>query len=90
MGGLSLGDQQQPPAPRSYIPPHMRGKVGAASNAPPPPMGAGGPPPNMNGLNSSAWAGYVIPHGHDIYIDIYFLCYIPSNLSNENYLFDFY
>lgn len=57
MGGLSLGDQQQPPAPRSYIPPHMRGKVGAASNAPPPPMGAGGPPPNMNGLNSSAWAG---------------------------------
>ncbi|KAI1096859.1 DEAD-domain-containing protein [Rostrohypoxylon terebratum] len=57
MGGLSLGDQQQPPAPRSYIPPHMRGKVGAASNGPPPPMGAGGPPPNMNGLNSSAWAG---------------------------------
>ncbi|KAI0885238.1 DEAD-domain-containing protein [Annulohypoxylon maeteangense] len=56
MGGLSLGDQQQPPAPRSYIPPHMRGKVGAATNAPPP-MGAGGPPPNMNGLNSSAWAG---------------------------------
>ncbi|KAI0379957.1 DEAD-domain-containing protein [Hypomontagnella monticulosa] len=57
MGGLSLGDQQQPPAPRSYIPPHMRGKVGAAANGPPPPMGAGGPPPNMNGLNSSAWAG---------------------------------
>ncbi|KAI2641814.1 DEAD-domain-containing protein [Hypomontagnella submonticulosa] len=57
MGGLSLGDQQQPPAPRSYIPPHMRGKVGAAANGPPP-MGAGGPPPpNMNGLNSSAWAG---------------------------------
>ncbi|KAI1391158.1 DEAD-domain-containing protein [Hypoxylon trugodes] len=54
MGGLSLGDQQQS-APRSYIPPHMRGKVGAAN--PPPPMGAGGPPPNMNGLNSSAWAG---------------------------------
>ncbi|KAI0840198.1 DEAD-domain-containing protein [Hypoxylon sp. FL0890] len=56
MGGLSLGDQQQPPQPRSYIPPHMRGKVGAANNGPPP-MGAGGPPPNMNGLNSSAWAG---------------------------------
>ncbi|KAI1214942.1 P-loop containing nucleoside triphosphate hydrolase protein [Annulohypoxylon truncatum] len=56
MGGLSLGDQQQASAPRSYIPPHMRGKVGAAGNAPPP-MPAGGPPPNMNGLNSSAWAG---------------------------------
>ncbi|OTA61141.1 DEAD-domain-containing protein [Hypoxylon sp. EC38] len=55
MGGLSLGDQQQPSQPRSYIPPHMRGKVGAANNGPP--MGAGGPPPNMNGLNSSAWAG---------------------------------
>ncbi|KAI1377358.1 DEAD-domain-containing protein [Hypoxylon crocopeplum] len=58
MGGLSLGDQQQ--TQRSYIPPHMRGKVGAANTAPPPPpppMGAGGPPPNMNGLNSSAWAG---------------------------------
>ncbi|KAI2473759.1 DEAD-domain-containing protein [Annulohypoxylon bovei var. microspora] len=60
MGGLSLADQQA--QPRSYIPPHMRGKVGAVTNAPPPaaappPMGAGGPPPNMNGLNSSAWAG---------------------------------
>ncbi|OTB05796.1 hypothetical protein M426DRAFT_72647 [Hypoxylon sp. CI-4A] len=55
MGGLSLADQQN--QPRSYIPPHMRGKVGAVNNGPPP-MGAGGPPPpNMNGLNSSAWAG---------------------------------
>ncbi|KAI6090848.1 DEAD-domain-containing protein [Hypoxylon rubiginosum] len=61
MGGLSLGEQQQQAAAtgRSYIPPHMRGKVGAGANAapPPPPMGAGGPPPAMNGLNSSAWAG---------------------------------
>lgn len=62
MGGLSLGEQQQASQPRSYIPPHMRGKVGASANAaaasaPPPPMGAGGPPPAMNGLNSSAWAG---------------------------------
>ncbi|KAI1468482.1 P-loop containing nucleoside triphosphate hydrolase protein [Daldinia caldariorum] len=54
MGGLSLGDQQQASAPRSYIPPHMRGKVGGPANGP---VGAGGPPPNMNGLNSSAWAG---------------------------------
>ncbi|KAF3065039.1 ATP-dependent RNA helicase ded1 [Daldinia childiae] len=57
MGGLSLGDQQQASTGRSYIPPHMRGKVGGPGNGPPPPMGAGGPPPNMNGLNSSAWAG---------------------------------
>ncbi|KAI0167066.1 DEAD-domain-containing protein [Hypoxylon sp. FL1284] len=56
MGGLSLGDQQQPQAPRSYIPPHMRGKVNPGPGGPPP-MGAGGPPPAMNGLNSSAWAG---------------------------------
>ncbi|KAI4868365.1 DEAD-domain-containing protein [Hypoxylon rubiginosum] len=62
MGTLSLADQQQGSQPRSYIPPHMRGKVGASANVaaaapPPPPMGAGGPPPAMNGLNSSAWAG---------------------------------
>ncbi|KAI1776108.1 DEAD-domain-containing protein [Hypoxylon cercidicola] len=59
MGGLSLSEQQQANQPRSYIPPHMRGKVSAGANAapPPPPMGAGGPPPAMNGLNSSAWAG---------------------------------
>ncbi|KAI0012822.1 DEAD-domain-containing protein [Xylariaceae sp. FL0662B] len=60
MGGLSLGDQPQPSQPRSYIPPHMRGKMAAGGN---PPMGAGapgpgpGPGPAMNGLNNSAWAG---------------------------------
>ncbi|KAK0635185.1 P-loop containing nucleoside triphosphate hydrolase protein [Bombardia bombarda] len=51
--------------PRSYIPPHMRGKMGPPGPAPTgPPMaapGPGGPPPAasavVNGLNSSAWAG---------------------------------
>lgn len=50
MGGLNLGDQQN--QPRSYIPPHMRGKMG--------PGPAPGPVPSpaaVNGLNNSAWAG---------------------------------
>lgn len=89
MGGLSLGPgaAEQQPAARSYIPPHMRGKMGAGGHGGPPPIniaggpppmngpggpppmnGPGGPPPMngpgpspaaMNGLNSSAWAGYV-------------------------------
>ena len=60
MGGLGLGPsaaEQQPPA-RSYIPPHMRGKMTAPNggpNNPPPPMN--GPPPPMNGLGNSAWSG---------------------------------
>ncbi|KAI0600496.1 DEAD-domain-containing protein [Biscogniauxia sp. FL1348] len=59
MGGLSLSEQQQPPA-RSYIPPHMRNKMATGGNAP---MNAAAPPPPpaaaaaMNGLNNSAWAG---------------------------------
>ncbi|KAJ9143872.1 ATP-dependent RNA helicase ded-1 [Pleurostoma richardsiae] len=62
MGGLNLGPNGQDGAAaggRSYIPPHMRGKMGAvAPNGPPPMAGPGGPPPGaMNGLNSSAWAG---------------------------------
>ncbi|RYP00732.1 hypothetical protein DL766_000939 [Monosporascus sp. MC13-8B] len=62
MGGLSLADQQQgPPQPRSYIPPHMRGKMGGANNAmgpgPAPGPVPGPPPAAMNGLNNSAWAG---------------------------------
>ena len=74
MGGLSLGHPsaaEQNPTGRSYIPPHLRGKMGGANGGPdgPPPAGpppAGGPPlggpgpapnGNMNGLNSSAWAG---------------------------------
>jgi len=43
---------------RSYIPPHLRGKIGA--NGPAPSMGGpmgGHPGGNMNGLNNSAWAG---------------------------------
>ncbi|PSS22734.1 hypothetical protein M430DRAFT_56629 [Amorphotheca resinae ATCC 22711] len=49
MSGLSLngpGGEQ-----RSYIPPHMRGKMGGA------PQGLnGGPPPMNGGINGSAWA----------------------------------
>ncbi|KAK1760898.1 P-loop containing nucleoside triphosphate hydrolase protein [Echria macrotheca] len=57
MGNMSLDSA---PAPtqmgggqprRSYIPPHMRGKM-EATNAPPPMNG-----PVSNGLNQSAWAG---------------------------------
>lgn len=62
MGGLNLGTD----SPRSYIPPHMRGKAGGGGG--PGPQGPPGPPMNggpqqippqaaMNGLNSSAWAG---------------------------------
>ncbi|RYP41151.1 hypothetical protein DL769_011650 [Monosporascus sp. CRB-8-3] len=58
MGGLSLAEQQQgPPQPRSYIPPHMRGKMGGANNAMGPGPAPGHPPAAMNGLNNSAWAG---------------------------------
>ena len=74
MGNLALDSQpqaaqlagQQQHHPRSYIPPHMRGKMG---HGPPPmngpgpvpggpggPVGPGGPGP-MAGLNNSAWAG---------------------------------
>lgn len=57
MGGLSMNDQ--PPAgARSYIPPHMRSKMGAGAGPGAPPPGPGGPDPAMNGgLNNSAWAG---------------------------------
>ena len=71
MGNLSLdsapqavhhGGQQ--PTARSYIPPHMRGKMGGpAPNGPPanvPITGPPGPQPGpgpMSGLNNSAWAG---------------------------------
>lgn len=67
MGNLSLGDNGRP----AYIPPHMRGKMGAGPvdgppgpPGPPGPMGPPGPLPGgppgppaaMNGgLNSSAW-----------------------------------
>ncbi|KAK9426553.1 putative RNA helicase [Seiridium unicorne] len=63
MGGLSLAEQQQP---RSYIPPHMRGRGGGPAPGPAPagpPVGLpagppGAPGPAINGgLNNSAWAG---------------------------------
>jgi ATP-dependent RNA helicase DDX3X len=51
MNGLSLNGPG--PEQRSYIPPHMRGKIGG-----PVPQGAnGGPPPMNGGLNGSAWGG---------------------------------
>jgi ATP-dependent RNA helicase DDX3X len=50
MNGLSLNGGEQ----RSYIPPHMRGKMGGA---PAGPQGVnGGPPPMNGGLPGSAWA----------------------------------
>jgi ATP-dependent RNA helicase DDX3X len=65
MGGLNLGDNHQGGhQPRSYIPPHMRGKMGPPNGAPAgPPMNAG-PGPAPAGLNNSAWAGLVAP-SHD-------------------------
>ena len=58
MGNMSLDSApaaaqlaSQPPR-RSYIPPHMRGKMDAANNGP---MPVNAPP--VNGLNQSAWAG---------------------------------
>lgn len=60
LGALNLGPNAN--EPRSYIPPHMRGKMGPANGAPAGPPMAGPPPPGaVNGLNSSAWAGYVKP-----------------------------
>lgn len=62
MGNLSLDQAPaaaqlagQHPGGRSYIPPHLRGKIGA--NAPPPAVNNGPAPGAMNGLNNSAWAG---------------------------------
>ncbi|KAL2760618.1 hypothetical protein ACRALDRAFT_2056653, partial [Sodiomyces alcalophilus JCM 7366] len=61
MNGLNLGQD----GPRSYIPPHMRGKMAQGNQgpvaAPPhggPPQGPPGPPPGAGpGLGNSAWAG---------------------------------
>ena len=51
MNGLNLngGATEQ----RSYIPPHMRGKMGGPTPGGPP---AGGPPALNGGINGSAWA----------------------------------
>lgn len=50
MNGLSLGEQ------RSYIPPHMRGKMGAATSGMPQLDGPGSGPAANGGMNASAWA----------------------------------
>lgn len=58
MSGLNLGPaggEQQAAPTRSYIPPHMRGKMGMPNGNPNVPVN--GPGPGMNGLNNSAWAG---------------------------------
>lgn len=55
MGNLSLGDQG---GRQSYIPPHMRGKMGGPGPAGPPGPQPGMPPPGPDmsgGLNNSAW-----------------------------------
>jgi hypothetical protein len=52
MNGLSLNGG--PGEQRSYIPPHMRAKMGAGPVPGGPP--AGGPPALNGGINSSAWA----------------------------------
>jgi len=57
MGNLNLGGAGEP---RSYIPPHMRGKMGGPAPAGPP---NGGPPPMNGGINGSAWAGPAARNG---------------------------
>jgi ATP-dependent RNA helicase DDX3X len=52
MNGLSLNGG--PGEQRSYIPPHMRGKMGGPAPGGPPVNG--GPPPMNGGMNGSAWA----------------------------------
>jgi ATP-dependent RNA helicase DDX3X len=48
MNGLNLGGAGEP---RSYIPPHMRGKMGGMPAGPPAQGLNGGPPP----LNGGSW-----------------------------------
>jgi len=50
MGTLNLNGGAPEQAPlRSYIPPHMRGKMGG-------PQPSGPPPAPVNGIANSAWA----------------------------------
>lgn len=49
MNGLNLNGGER----QSYIPPHMRGKMGGGGGQGPPPAG---PPPMNGGINGSAWA----------------------------------
>jgi ATP-dependent RNA helicase DDX3X len=52
MNGLNLNGG--PGEQRSYIPPHMRAKMGSGPAPGGPP--AGGPPAMNGGINGSAWA----------------------------------
>jgi ATP-dependent RNA helicase DDX3X len=60
MNGLNLGG---PGEQRSYIPPHMRGKMGGPAPSGPPPGMNGGPPPMNGGMNGSAWAAPATGNG---------------------------
>ncbi|KAL9944199.1 DEAD-box ATP-dependent RNA helicase [Verticillium nonalfalfae] len=57
INGLNIGSTQEASGRSSYIPPHMRGKMGQAPPAAAPAPVAGGPPNVNGGLNNSAWAG---------------------------------
>ncbi|KAM9884305.1 hypothetical protein VD0004_g5713 [Verticillium dahliae] len=57
INGLNIGSTQEASGRSSYIPPHMRGKMGQAPPAAAAAPGAGGPPNVNGGLNNSAWAG---------------------------------
>ncbi|RBQ98893.1 hypothetical protein VDGD_20105 [Verticillium dahliae] len=60
INGLNIGSTQEASGRSSYIPPHMRGKMGQAPPAAAAAPGAGGPPNVNGGLNNSAWAGSVL------------------------------
>lgn len=56
MGGLNLnGGGPGGEARASYIPPHMRGKVGGPAPGGPGPAPVNGGPPMNGGINGSAW-----------------------------------
>jgi len=55
MNGLNLNGGER----QSYIPPHMRGKMGGGQGPPP-----GGPPPMNGGINGSAWAPPAARNGY--------------------------
>ncbi|EEY18042.1 ATP-dependent RNA helicase ded1 [Verticillium alfalfae VaMs.102] len=57
INGLNIGSTQEASGRSSYIPPHMRGKMGQAPPAAAAAPVAGGPPNVNGGLNNSAWAG---------------------------------
>ncbi len=87
MGALSIAAAPAPTpaaAPagateqRSYIPPHMRGKIGGPTPGGPP---AGGPPPMNGGINGSAWAApaeYVLTLPFPVFVIDSLLTHLPK------------